>query len=68
MQNDTRHSGAVQADHERTGIEEVVGKTPRGSARPERSTRLQRDVHAGAGHRRERERSARPRIEGLGAF
>ena len=68
MQNDTRHSGARQADPERAGFEEAVGKTPRGSARPERSTRLQRDVHAGASHRRERERSARPRFEGLGAF
>jgi len=68
MQNETRHSGAIQADRELTGMEEWVGKSPRGSARPERSTRLQRDVHAGASHRRERERSARPRFEGLGAF
>jgi hypothetical protein len=68
MQNETRHSGAIPADRERTGIEEWVGKTPRESARPERSTRPHRDIHAGASHRRERERSARPRIEGLSAF
>jgi hypothetical protein len=68
MQNDPRHSSEAPAERDLTGTREFIGKAPRASARPERGTRLQRDVHAGANHRRERELSAHPRVEGLGAF